>query len=213
MSANQPASPRFLIVDPIPAVQNFASQLLESYGFAGDTIRCCADTQTALTQGLELKPDFLVTDWFAKATLSGIALHQRLREVSPQCRLALLSYEVTPEHEAQARTAGSRFLLRKPFTATELSTTLKNALVQLNKERPDLAQRFHAPSSTPGGKDRDIKPINMPMPVLQTFKPGDKVVHREKPETIQYVVISHGELAVQFQGRAGLVPAREVRLK
>lgn len=192
MSAPRPSAPRFLIVDPLPAVQNFARQLLESQGCASNSIHCCGDTQTAWEIGRDFGPDLLLSDWFAKAALQGIALHQRLRKLHPRCRLALLGYELTPAHDAQAREAAACFLLRKPFTAAELAAALQKALTLLRREAP---------------------PIQLALPALQRFKPGDKVLHRDRTETIQYVLISHGELSVQFHGRPGLVPARELRPK
>jgi len=203
---------RFLVVDGLTGVQAFARQMLEGFGLPADSVRCASDPSSALSLGLEFKPDFLITDWFPKAELTGIALHQKIKEVAPGCRLALLSFEVGPEQEAQAAAAGSRFLLRKPFTAADLKATMSRALEALAKERPELHQRLSAimrsanpPGSTP---PRIVLPA---IPVPPALKPGDKVRFGDKTETVQVVVVSHGELVVQLKGATGLVPATKLQ--
>ena len=98
-----PDSLKFLVVDALTGVQTFARQLLQSHGFPADSILCCANTDAALSQGLPFKPNFLITDWFAKAPMTGPQLFQRLREVQPTLHLSLLSFDVTPAHEAEAQ--------------------------------------------------------------------------------------------------------------
>ena len=129
---------KFLVVDPLAGVQTFARQLLQNRGFAADSILCCADTDAALAQGLLFKPHFLVTDWFGKAPLTGIQLYQRLREVQPRLHLALLSFDVTPDHEREAQALGAHFLLKKPFTAEQLKGDMTRALEALAKNSPGL---------------------------------------------------------------------------
>ena len=129
---------KFLVVDPLAGVQAFARQLLQSQGFSSDSILCCADTEAALAQGLLFKPHFLITDWFAKAPLSGIQLYQRLREVQPSLHLSLLSFEVTPEHQFEAEAHGADFLLKKPFTAEQLKSEMSRSLEALAKNSPGL---------------------------------------------------------------------------
>lgn len=203
---------RFLVVDGLSGVQTFARQMLEGFGLPAECVRCASDPESALQVGLEFKPDFLITDWFPRATLSGIALYEQLKTVNPGCRLALLSFEVGPEQEAQAQAAGSRFLLRKPFTAAELKATMSRALEALAKERPELHQRLSAimraanpPGVTP---PRIVLPT---IPVPPALKAGDKVRFGDKTETVQVVVVSHGELVVQLKGSNALIPATKLQ--
>ncbi|MFY7866601.1 hypothetical protein [Roseateles sp.] len=203
---------RFLVVDGLSGVQTFARQMLEGFGVPAECVRCASDPESALTLGLEFKPDFLITDWFPRATLSGIALYEQLKTVTPGCRLALLSFEVGPEQEAQAQAAGSRFLLRKPFTAAELKATMSRALEALAKERPELHQRLSAimrAANPPGvAPPRIVLPA---IPVPPALKPGDKVRFGDKTETVQVVVVSHGELVVQLRGSNALIPATKLQ--
>jgi CheY-like chemotaxis protein len=213
MSAPANADLRFLVVDALAGVQTFARQLLEGFGFPAHSIRCASDTDSALALGLEFKPDFLITDWFAKAGMNGIALYQRLKTGNPGCRLALLSFEVTPAHEAEAHAAGSRFLLRKPFTADDLRNTMQRSLELLATERPELAQRLNAVIKAQQGPGK--LPVKLALPPLPPLPPqlraGDRVQYGSATDTVQFVVVRSGELVVQLKGKPELVPAHKLQ--
>ena len=204
-----PAELRFLVVDGLAGVQTFARQLLEGFGLPADSIRSASDPESGLAIGLDFKPDFLITDWFPKAAFNGIELHERLKASNPGCRLALLSFEVSPQHEADAYEAGSNFLLRKPFTAAELKSTMLHALEALAKERPELHARLSAAMKTAQPAARQAPKIVLP--VIPSLKVGDKVKYQDKTHTIQYVVVSHGELVVQLTGNPALIPASKLK--
>lgn len=202
---------KFLVVDALAGVQTFARQLLQGYGFAAQAIVCCSGTEEALAQGLEFQPDLLITDWFAKADLSGPALYQRLKEAQPRLRLALLSFEVTPEHQAQALALGSHFLLKKPFSADELKTTMGRALEALAKDNPALHQRLtHTMrAAQPKGElPRVVMPVMPPEPVI---KQGDRVRYQGATYVAQYVVHRHGETVVQLKGQSALIPVTKLQ--
>lgn len=202
---------KFLVVDALAGVQSFARQLLEGYGFAAGSILCCANTDEALAQGLLFKPDFLITDWFPKADLSGPALYQRLKQDSPKLRLALLSFEVTPAHEAQARELGCHFLLKKPFTADELKTTLGRALEALGKDNPALHQQLTRTMRTAQPRG-ELPRVALPvLPALPVIKQGDRVRYQGAVHVAQYVVHRHGETVVQLQGQPGFVPVQKLQ--
>ena len=207
-----PAPLHFLIVDPLAGVQTFARQLLESYGFPADSIRCCSRPDEALALLPGFRPQFLISDWFPKETLSGIALYQQVCQQVPDCRLALLSFETGPEQQAQAQAAGARFLLKKPFTAQELKRTLREALEKLAKERPDLHQRLQQVMTSPQVMQRVSPPIAMPaMPKVPPLKPGDRVKLGSSTEVVDTVVIRQGELVVQLKNKSGLIPADKLQ--
>jgi CheY-like chemotaxis protein len=201
---------KFLVVDALAGVQTFARQLLQGYGFAPDSILCCADPDAALAQGLGFKPDLLITDWFAKSPLTGPALFERLKLHVPALRVALLSFEITPAHEAQAAALGSHFLLKKPFTGERLQGEMGRALDALAKSSPELHLRLTATmrTSQPKGElPRVALPVLPPEPVI---KPGDQVRYSGALHTVQYVVHRQGETALQLKGQAALVPAFKV---
>jgi len=202
---------RFLVVDALEGVQVFARQLLQSYGFGAASIHCCADTEAALAQGLGFKPDFLITDWFPKSPITGIQLHERLRQVQPALRLALMSFEVTPEHERQARATNAHFLLRKPFTAEQLKAAISGSLDGLAKDAPSLHQRLTSvmrASQPSGGLPRVPMPFIPPEPVI---KPGDRVRYNGQSHVAQHVVHRQGGTVVQLKGQPGFVPVDKLQ--
>lgn len=194
---------KFLVVDPLAGVQTFARQLLQSHGFAADSILCCADTDAALAQGLLFRPDFLITDWFPKAPMTGLQLYQRLREVKPHLHLSLLSFEVTPEHEFEAEAHGARFLLKKPFTADQLKAEMTRSLEALAITSPGLHSQVRDTMRAARPAPRPPVPIIPPQPVI---KPGEKVRFNGAVHVAQYVVHRQGETVVQLKGQPGFVP-------
>lgn len=203
-----PARLRFLVVDPLDGVQLFARRLLEGYGFEPSAIQCAADPQTALLMGQATPPDFLLTDWFGQVELTGMTglqLHQRLRQRQPECRVGFLSFEITPEIEAAAQAAGSRFLLKKPFGPDELKRCLQQSFEWLATHRPGLMARVAA--ETAGRLDpRAVRRIELP-PVPPPLRVGDRVQLQGKAYTVKSVVISRGEQLVELPGVDKLVPA------
>ena len=209
---NAPAPLHFLIVDPLPGVQSFARQLLEGYGFPSDSIRCCSRPDEALALLPGFRPQFLICDWFPKEALNGIALHRQVCQQVPDCRLALLSFETGPEQQAQAQAAGARFLLKKPFTAQELKSTLRQALEKLATERPELHRRLQQVMGSPQVMQRVSAPIPMPaMPQVPPLKPGDRVRLGSSTEVVDAVVIRQGELVVQLKNKSGMIPADKLQ--
>lgn len=199
---------KFLVVDALAGVQTFARQLLQSHGFTADSILCCADTDAALAQGLIFKPHFLITDWFAKAPLTGIQLYQRLRQSLPHLHLSLLSFDVTPDHEFEAGALGAHFLLKKPFTAEQLKAEMTRSLEALAKHSPGLHGQVRDVMRTARPAPRPVLPVIPPQPVV---KPGDKVRFNGALHVAQYVVHRHGETVVQLQGQNGFVPLDKLR--
>ncbi|MDR7269642.1 CheY-like chemotaxis protein [Pelomonas saccharophila] len=199
---------KFLVVDALAGVQTFARQLLQSRGFAADSILCCADTEAALAQGLLFKPQFLITDWFPKASLTGIQLYQRLREAQPALHLSLLSFEVTPEHQFEAEAHGAHFLLKKPFTAEQLKTEMTRSLEALAKNSPGLHGQVRDTMRAAKPATRPVPPLIAPQPVI---KPGDKVRYQGGVHVAQYVVHRHGETVVQLKGQNGFVSLEKLQ--
>lgn len=194
---------KFLVVDALAGVQTFARQLLQSHGFSADSILCCADTDSALAQGLLFKPQFLVTDWFGKAPLTGIQLYQRLREVQPRLHLSLLSFDVTPEHEREAQALGAHFLLKKPFTAEQLKTQMTRSLDALAKHSPGLHGQVRDIMRSARPAPRPVLPVMAPPPVV---KPGDRVRFKGALHVALHVVHRHSGTVVQLKGHNDFVP-------
>ena len=121
----------FLISDPSPALQTFTQQLLSGYGFDAAAIKTATTPQAALEIAASQKPDLLITDWFAKEPLNGIALFKAVLKDSPNCQFALLAQASSPTLQQEADEAGALFLLAKPFTADAMRNAVRTALEQL----------------------------------------------------------------------------------
>lgn len=203
-----PTKLRFLIVDPLAGVRVFAQRLLEGFGFAPDHIRCCADPESALTMATEFSPDFVFTDAFSDQPTDGLALFESIQALHPQCRLGLMSFEITPELEARAKALNARFIQQKPFTADALRATVQASLEWMQQQRPDLAARMVRESKGRLDPSRRIElpPVQLPQP----FKVGDQVHHASQRRKVLAVVLRQGEQVLQLDGIPGFVPADKV---
>jgi CheY-like chemotaxis protein len=218
---------KFLVVDALAGVQSFSRQLLLSHGFAADSIICCSDPESALAQGLDCAPALLVTDWFGKSALTGVALAERLKSAVPGLHLGFLSFECTAEHEAQAKALGAHFLLKKPFTAEQLRAEMGRALEAMAPTLPAVKAKLH-PAGTPATsmrpasastapsaassaplRPRVVVPVVPPAPIV---KPGDQVVFGGNRHTVMHVVHRHGETVLQLKGQASFVPLDKVKM-
>lgn len=197
----------FLVVDGSNAVQTFIRRLLEGYGFAPDSIKTTSDPQYAAGLVADLNSDFLLTDWFAKDALDGIELFDLIKEFNPACQFALLSNEVTPEHQRRADAAGALFLLAKPFTADALRTALGEAIDRLVKTNPKIASYLSARSTS-----KTQKPVEQPrVPAITQYRQGERVRFQGSIATVKYVILRRGELVLQLTEHPGfMIPAEKV---
>ncbi len=197
----------FLISDPSPALQKFTQQLLMGHGFDAAAIKTTGDPHAAAEIAASLRPDFLLTDWFAKESLSGIALYQAIQKTNPACQFALLTQTSSATHQQEADEAGALFLLAKPFTADVMRAKLGQALEQLAQLHPGIAQQL---KSTSTASAQLTRPIQVQLPSLPQFKPGDRVTYANRTESVKYVILRRGELVVQLEGIPGMVEASKI---
>ena len=197
----------FLISDPSPALQTFFHQLLTSYGFEAATIKTAASPQAAAEMAISLQPDLLITDWFPKEAMTGPALFREVSQFCPGCRPALMAQGVGPDHEQQARDVGALFLLNKPFTAEAARSAVAQALEELGKNHPSVMQRLRA---QPDGV-RVQRPVQIQLPPMPRYKPGDAVVYRNRTERVQHVILRRGEMVIQLQGVPGMIEADRIQ--
>ena len=196
----------FLISDPSPALQTFTQQLLYGYGFDAAAIKTVSSPHAAAEIAALQKFDFLITDWFPKELLTGIALYQTLLKDNPNCQFALLSQHSSLTHQQEADAAGALFLLAKPFTADAMRGAVRTALEQLAPLHRGIASKLNPP-----GNQRPARPVYMAPPSLPQFKPGDRVTYANRTESIKHVILRRGELVLQLDGIAGMVEATNVK--
>jgi CheY-like chemotaxis protein len=199
----------FLICDPSPALQTFFQKLIAGYGFDAAAIKTAGDPQAAGEIAASLKPDFLVTDWFAKAAVSGIALYRQLRSINPDCRFGLLAASAGDEQAREARDAGALFFLAKPFGADDARKELTRAVDQLATTHPALVKQVQA-------RDKEATQLwaaNLQLPSLPKFKPGDRVLYRGQPEVVHHVILRRGEMVVQLRDVSGLIEPSKIQMR
>jgi two-component system chemotaxis response regulator CheY len=197
----------FLICDPSPALQTFFQQLIVGYGFEAAAIKTAGNPQAASEIAPSLKPDFLVTDWFAKESVSGIALHRELVSINPECRFGLLASGTSAAQAQEARDAGALFFLSKPFSADDARKELTRAVDQLAASHPGLVKQVQA-------RDQEATQLwaaNLQIPALPKFKPGDRVMYRGQTEVVQHVILRRGEMVVQLRDVSGLIEATKIQ--
>ena len=156
---------------------------------------------------ISLQPDLLITDWFAKEAMTGPALVREVSQFCPGCRPALMAQGVGPEHEQQARDVGALFLLNKPFTAEAARINLAKALEELGKTHSPIAQLLRAHHDAAHAP----RPVQIQLPKLPHYKPGDAVLYRNRTERVQHVILRRGEMVIQLQGVPGMIEADRVQ--
>ena len=195
----------FLIADPSPAVQTFMRKQLESYNFDGVSIKAVATPQAAREAAAQIKPDFLLTDTFAKEGMSGVGLHRAVQKHNADCSFAMVGAAVTQADQDDAREAGAYFLLAKPFTVDVFRCALAQALAQLAQKHPQIAQQVMAQTRVSAPAPKIV------LPPIPQYKPGDQVSYKNRRETVKHVILRRGELVVQLHGEAGLVEASQLQ--
>lgn len=200
----------FLISDPSPALQTFTQQLLSGYGFDASGIKTAPDPHAAAEIAASLKPDFLITDWFAKESLTGIALHKTIQKAHPDCHFALLSLTSSPTQQQEADEAGALFLLTKPFTADAMRNAVRTALEHLAPIHPGIARRL-TPTTTTATPQQAARRVYVAPPSLPQYKPGDRVIYANRTESVKNVILRRGELVVQLDGIPGMIEASKIK--
>jgi CheY-like chemotaxis protein len=198
---------RFLIVDRSKALQAFLIQLFENFSFETRLIKACDTPAAALAQARELKPDFLLTDWFAGDALDGLALYREILQFAPACQFALLSSNVTAEKKEQAAAAGAIFLLHKPCTAVQLRTALGLALKEIARRNPRVDDHVEV-DAIAAARHLEALKFAASQPV---FKAGDRVIFRGQPDTVKNVILRRGAATLQLSQGNLLVSPEQVK--
>jgi len=129
-----PFDPRrveLLFVDDDNDFRNTAARRFAKRGFA---VQEASGVNEALRLLQDRQFDVVITD-MAMPGLTGIDLLQRVKELSPECEVILLTGEGTVETAVQAMKLGAYDFLSKPFSLAELET-----LIQKAYERRRLSQ-------------------------------------------------------------------------
>jgi len=104
-----------LIVDDSAAMRMIVKQTLRKAGFGGHDITECTDGAEALESIRSQTPDLVLTDW-NMPNMTGVELLESLSAEGISVPCGLVTTETTAEMGAQAREAGAKFVIGKPFT-------------------------------------------------------------------------------------------------
>ncbi len=197
---------RILVVEKSRGLQRFLRQLLEDFSFNPELIKTSDTPESAIQIAKLLKPDFLLTDWFAQQPMDGIALFQQVQSFNPHCQFALLSSEVDPERVELAHHAGALFLQATPCSAADIKRALGQALKLLASKNPNVDGHVQANTLAAARHLAALKTAAH----LPTFVPGEKIVYKGRHDSVKHVILRRGEMVVQLQSDDSLVPALAV---
>jgi two-component system chemotaxis response regulator CheY len=114
---------KILIVDDSRAMRRLIQHAMRLAGERGHTILEAESGMEA--QGIvdRENPDLVICDWNMPG-MTGLELLQALRAQGCEVDFGFVTTEVSDERKNQAREAGARFLLTKPFTPESLAAVV-----------------------------------------------------------------------------------------
>jgi signal transduction histidine kinase len=133
-----PRRPRILIVDDNAALVDNLSEILVEAGYAVRGVSSCAAAVPAAREGFDVAlVDLRLPDG------DGTALAPRLKDLSPDGEVVLLTGFATLESAVAAVRAGACAYLVKPCATRELLVTVEQAMrqVRLHGEKRELARK------------------------------------------------------------------------
>ena len=132
---------KVLIVDDIPETRDHLSRLLGMEREI-DVVGVAGSGEDAIRLSMELRPDVIIMD-INMPGMDGIAASEVISQRLPTSPIIMMSVHGEADHMKRAMLAGAREFLIKPFSADELSTSIKRVW-----ER-DLARREQLAAAAP----------------------------------------------------------------
>jgi signal transduction histidine kinase len=179
-----PRRPRILIVDDNAALVDNLSEILVEAGYAVRGVSSCAAAATAAGEGFDVAlVDLRLPDG------DGTALAPRLKDLSPDGEVVLLTGFATLESAVAAVRAGACAYLVKPCATRELLVTVEQAMrqVRLHGEKRELArkaqmaEKLAAVGTMTAGLSHEIRnPLNAAVLQLSVL---ERRLQRLPPET------------------------------
>lgn len=118
---------KILIVDDSSAMRMIIGRTLRKAGFEGHVVEEAVDGADALAKIEAGSPDLVLADW-NMPNMNGLQLLQALggREGAPV--FGFVTSEASSGMRAQAKAAGARFMIHKPFTPDSFRVALEPIL-------------------------------------------------------------------------------------
>jgi DNA-binding NtrC family response regulator len=120
---------RAMIVDDEPIVGRRLKPVLEKLGFEVEVFE---DPSAALERFGETRFEIVVTD-LRMRKLDGITLLQRMRALSPRCKVILITGHPSPEVTAEAMAKGAFEYIAKPFKTDHLRRVVERAAASIRE--------------------------------------------------------------------------------
>ncbi|HLG20438.1 MAG TPA: sigma-54 dependent transcriptional regulator [Bdellovibrionota bacterium] len=128
---------RLLIVDDEPSILEFFEILLKSEGYEVETVSSGREAIARLDQQLY---DLVITD-LSMPEVDGMAVLDRVKEVSADTLVLMITAFATAESAVEAMKRGAYDYLMKPFKVDEIRLVLRNALEKSALRRENQALR------------------------------------------------------------------------
>lgn len=122
---------RALVVDDEPIVEKRLKPVLEKLGLEVETF---GDPALALARFSEAPFDIVVSDVRMKG-IGGVTLLERVRSLSPRCKVILITGYPSPEVAAEAMAKGAFDYLAKPLRTDHLREVVERAMASLREGR------------------------------------------------------------------------------
>jgi pilus assembly protein CpaE len=144
---------KVLIVDDIPETRDHLSKLL---GFESDVevVGTAAGGAEALEQAAVLQPDVVLMD-INMPGMDGITATERLAGDVPTAAVVMMSVQGEADYLRRSMLAGAREFLVKPFSADELTASIRQVFA---RERDKQSRFVPAPVGPAGGSKDDRDP-------------------------------------------------------
>jgi two-component system, NtrC family, response regulator PilR len=150
---------KILVVDDELSMREFLTILLEREGYC---VEAAENAQVAL-QYLENDRYELVVSDVNMPGLDGMALLERIKKISPETAVLMITAYTTAEQAVEAMKLGAYDYIAKPFRVDEVKVLVKNALEKcsLQKENRRLKQEVQERFSFSGlvGKSKKMREV------------------------------------------------------
>jgi pilus assembly protein CpaE len=147
---------KVLIVDDIPETRDHLSRLLGMEREI-DVVGVAGSGEDAIRLTMDLRPDVIIMD-INMPGMDGIAASEVISQRLPTSPIIMMSVHGEADHMKRAMLAGAREFLIKPFSADELSTSIKRVWERDLARREQLTAAIApAAPATAGGADGDVE--------------------------------------------------------